>query len=68
MPDLVYLTLHEHEDGSAVSAGVPLAEALALDREGFARLYRNAVYGAKRREALAWADRQIAEREVALRG
>lgn len=58
----IWLTLHEFPDGSQTSVGVRRSAALALDRKGFVRLYRLHVYGASKREARAWADRQIEQR------
>jgi hypothetical protein len=59
----IWLTLTKTEGGE-VLVEVPLHEALALDRKGFAALYREHVLGPKpkRKEALAWADEQIAQR------
>lgn len=55
----MYLTLHTMPDGSSSSVAVSVHEALTFDREQFAEVYLNSVYGAKRKEALAWADTQI---------
>lgn len=57
----------------SVDVGIDRAEAMRLDREGFIRLYKESVYPppgfrAKRRwrrDAEAWADRQIAARAAA---
>jgi hypothetical protein len=61
MADQVWVALDE-----SVSIGIDREEAMALDRKGFANLYRKTVYGSSRREANAWADRQIADRAAAL--
>jgi hypothetical protein len=53
-------------DGSSTEIEVPYEDALTMDRKGFAKLYRRTVHGAKRREAYAWADKQIEIREKAL--
>lgn len=63
----IYLTLHTMPDGSSSSVGVDMHDALTWGRDEFAKLYRNSVYRAKKKEALAWADKQIAERERVLR-
>lgn len=59
----MYLTLHTMPDGSSSSVGIDMHDALTFDRDEFAAVYLNSVYGAKRDEALAWADAQIKERE-----
>lgn len=58
----VWLILHEMPDGSKTSMEISYEEACRLDRKGFAALYRRHVYGAKKKEANQWADRQIAMR------
>jgi hypothetical protein len=52
--------------GTAVSIGIDRETAMSLDRKGFARLYRDTLIGASRREAKAWADKQVADRAAAL--
>lgn len=62
------------EIGDGVSVGIDRDEAMAMDRDGFAKLYREQVYPppgfrarlAWRRKAEAWADEQIELREAAL--
>lgn len=65
MSDQVWLTLNTVPNGSGVQIGVDRDEAMALDRKGFAKLYRRTCCGARRREANEWADKQIAERAAA---
>lgn len=60
--ETVWLTL-----ASNVQVGISLIEALELDRKGFARLYRTHVWGASRREANEWADKQLLKRAEAYR-
>lgn len=50
------------EIGAGCSVGIDREEAMSLDRKGFAKLYRSTVCGSSRREAYAWADRQIIDR------
>jgi hypothetical protein len=50
-----------------VGMEVDFNEAFLGDERWFAALYKRHVYGAKRGEAKAWAKRQIAERDAALR-
>jgi hypothetical protein len=54
--------------GAQTSIGVDRDVVMTLDRKGFAKLYRNTVYGSKRKDALAWADKQIEERRAAIEG
>lgn len=49
-----------------VQVSIERDEALRLDRRGFAKLYRQHVLTATRREARAWADQQIALRDRVL--
>lgn len=62
------------EVSEGVSLGIDRDKAMALDRDGFVALYRRTVYPppgfrarrAWRRDSEAWADKQIADRAVAL--
>lgn len=57
-PD-VYLELSRSADGSAVSVGVKASVAWELDRAGLAKLFQRHMVGASRRDAYAWADKQL---------
>lgn len=54
------------ELADGVSVGIGESEARALDRKGFAKLYRQSVYRASRRDAKRWADEQVRRRDEAL--
>lgn len=68
--DQVWLDISDGE-----SIGIDREEAMGLDRNGFIRLYKRTVYPppgfrARRewkRDAEAWADKQIADRDAAVR-
>jgi hypothetical protein len=69
--DLVWV-----EIGEVVSMSIEREEAMSLDRDGFVRMYKRHVYPppgfrARRqwkRDAEAWADKQIDDRARALAG
>lgn len=72
MPDEMYLTLFEHKDGSAVSVGISIADAMSYTATDFARLYLNTVYATPgflskrkhRKAAMAWGEEQVAMRTL----
>ena len=60
MSDEVWLALDEHN-----SIGIDRARAMAMNEGDFARLYRSTVCGSSRREAKAWARKQVVDRALA---
>lgn len=58
----VWLTLHTLPDGSTTAVELDYASYCQMDERDFIAFYRRHVSGAKRREAKAWARRQIEQR------
>jgi hypothetical protein len=58
----VWLVLHRLPSGATTEVGVDYATYCSLDERGFIRFYRRHVSGASRKEARAWARRQIEQR------
>lgn len=66
LPEKVWLTLTGDAGNGGVAVGVDSAEALTWTADDFAKLYRKHVHGSTKKEAKAWGEAQVRERDLAL--